>query len=383
MKTVGVVVSDFDIRISNFSTFGTPKVEFVTRWGLRTLASKTQMHDDFDSPWKDILDCFFEDMMALLFPQIACLIDWSRGYEPLDKEFQKIVFDGDTGRVYADKLYRVYKRDGTETLLLIHIEIQGQKDGCFPERMFIYNYRAYDCFRLPVISLAILVDSDKNWRPDRFSYGEDGARMELRFPVVKIVDFADQWEVLEQSENVFSLCIMAQLKAMQTKNDYEQRGRWKFYLLRFMVRKGYNRQQIIELLRFIDWVLMLPDKMNEQIWQDFTQLEEVKRMPYISSFERYLLEKGFQEGKREGKLEGKLEGKREGKLEGKLEGKREGKQEDILEILALKNNVVPEEIQQKVRQITDMSTLQSLLRVAIFKQSLNEFQQELNKFYNN
>ena len=85
-------------------------------------------------------------------------------------------------------------------------------------------------------------------------------------------------------------------------------------------------------------------------------------MPYISSFERYLLEKGFQEGKQEGKLE--------------------GKQEAILEILALKNNVVPEEIQQKIRQITDTASLQSLLRLAILKQSLKDFRQELNKFLN-
>jgi len=31
-KTVGAVVSDFDIRISDFSTFETPKVELNLYW---------------------------------------------------------------------------------------------------------------------------------------------------------------------------------------------------------------------------------------------------------------------------------------------------------------------------------------------------------------
>ena len=329
--------------------------------------AQTQLHDDFDSPWKNILDCFLQEMMTLLFPQVAALIDWSRGYEPLDKEFQKIIFDADTGQVRADKLYKVYKRDGTKALLLIHIEVQAQKDQKLPERMFIYNYRSYDRFHLPVLSLAILADNNKNWRPDRFSYGENGTKMELRFAIVKILDFADKWEELEQSDNIFSLCIMAQLKAMQTKNNCEQRKKWKFYLLRLLVKKGYDRQEIVELLRFIDWLLMLPEELNQQIWHDFTQLKEVKKMPYISGFEKLLMERGLQKGIQQGIQQGLQQ------------GLQQAKQEDILEILALKNDFVPEEIQQKVRQITDTTSLQNLLRIAVLKQSLKEFQQELNK----
>jgi hypothetical protein len=218
------------------------------------------------------------------------------------------------------------------------------------------------------LSLAILADNNKNWRPDRFSYGENGTKMELRFAIVKILDFADKWEELEQSDNIFSLCIMAQLKAMQTKNNCEQRKKWKFYLLRLLVKKGYDRQEIVELLRFIDWLLMLPEELNQQIWHDFTQLKEVKKMPYISGFEKLLMERGLQKGIQQGIQQGLQQ------------GLQQAKQEDILEILALKNDFVPEEIQQKVRQINDTTSLQNLLRIAVLKQSLKEFQQELNKF---
>jgi hypothetical protein len=318
-----------------------------------------QNNDDFDSPWKDILEILLQDMMNFLFPDISSIIDWSKGYEPLDKEFQKITFDANTGRKYADKLIKVFKLDGSETLILIHIEVQAQKEQNFPERMFIYNYRIFDRFRKTVISLAILADNTKHWRPDRFGYGEKNAKMELRFPIAKIIDFADKWDYLEQNDNIFSLCIMAHLKAMETKDNYEQRKKWKFYLLRLMLKKGYGRKKIVQLLRFTDWVLTLPDELNQQLWHDFNQLKEVKKMPYISGFEKMLMEKGLQKGIQK--------------------GIQKAKQEDILEILAIKNDFIPDEIQQKIKQITDTTSLQTLLRVAILKQSLSEFKQELNK----
>ena len=46
---------------------------------------------DYDSPWKEALDAYFEPFVALVFPQIHRQIDWTRGYESLDKEFQQVV----------------------------------------------------------------------------------------------------------------------------------------------------------------------------------------------------------------------------------------------------------------------------------------------------
>ena len=42
---------------------------------------------DFDSSWKEALDCYFEPFIELLFPQVHPQIDLSRGCESLDKEF--------------------------------------------------------------------------------------------------------------------------------------------------------------------------------------------------------------------------------------------------------------------------------------------------------
>ncbi len=36
---------------------------------------------DTDSPWKEILEHYFEPFMALFFPDAHAEIDWERGYE--------------------------------------------------------------------------------------------------------------------------------------------------------------------------------------------------------------------------------------------------------------------------------------------------------------
>ncbi len=80
---------------------------------------------DYDSPWKEAVEVYFEAFMLFFFPDIHAEIDWSMGYEFLDKELEKIVRDAETGRRHADKLVKVFLPDGKETWLIIHIEIQG------------------------------------------------------------------------------------------------------------------------------------------------------------------------------------------------------------------------------------------------------------------
>ncbi|MCL0033574.1 hypothetical protein M1M99_02010 [Thermodesulfovibrionales bacterium] len=100
----------------------------------------TQINQDYDSPWKDILETYFRQFLAFFFPIIEKDLDWEKGYEFLDKEFQSIAKEAEIGRRYLDKLIRVWRKDDLETWLLIHIEVQGASEIAFPERMYVYNY---------------------------------------------------------------------------------------------------------------------------------------------------------------------------------------------------------------------------------------------------
>ena len=60
--------------------------------------------DDYDSPWKEALERYFPEFLALLFPAVHAEIDWARGCQFLDTELQQVVRDAELGRRYADKL---------------------------------------------------------------------------------------------------------------------------------------------------------------------------------------------------------------------------------------------------------------------------------------
>ena len=145
---------------------------------------------DYDSPWKEALDRYFVAFLELLFPKVHAQIDWSRGYQSLDKEFQQAVREAEVGRRYVDKLVKVWTKDGLERWVLIHIEVQTAREAEFPKRMYIYNYRVFDRYDTPVASLAVLADDDPNWRPDAFQNSLFDCEAGIRFKPVKLLDFA-------------------------------------------------------------------------------------------------------------------------------------------------------------------------------------------------
>lgn len=128
----------------------------------------TDSNDEYDSPWKDIVETYFQDFMQFFFPQIYEDIDWRRGYDFLDQELQQVVRDAEMGKRLADKLVKVWKRSGEESWVLIHLEIQSQEEGQFSGRVFVYYYRLRDKYNQKVVSLAILGDERDTWRPGAF-----------------------------------------------------------------------------------------------------------------------------------------------------------------------------------------------------------------------
>ncbi len=110
---------------------------------------------NYDSPWKEAMDIYFEPFVEFFFPQAYSEINWSRNYESLDTELQEIIRDAETGRRLADKLVKVWRLSGQEALVLVHIEVQSQVQSDFAKRMYVYNHRLFDKYDQEVISLAL------------------------------------------------------------------------------------------------------------------------------------------------------------------------------------------------------------------------------------
>ena len=244
------------------------------------------MSADYDSPWKEALDAYFEPFVALLFPEVHRQIDWSRGYESLDKEFQQVVRVAEIGRRYVDKLVKVWTKEGIECWVLIHIEVQTTRDAEFPQRMYVYNYRVFDRYNRPVASLAVLADDDPNRRPEDFRSNLFGCEAGIRFPTVKLLDFAAHEAMLAASLNPFAQVVLAHLKARQTHGDPAGRHAWKVRLVRNLYERGFSAKDVRELFRLIDWLMELPPTLARVFRQDLDKIQEERRMPYVTSIER-------------------------------------------------------------------------------------------------
>jgi hypothetical protein len=261
-----------------------------------------QNSQDYDTPWKDILEVYFREFLKFFFPGIESDLNWEKGYDFLDKEFQSIVKEAETGRKHLDKLIRVWRKDDKETWLLIHIEVQGTREADFSERMYVYNYRTYDRYRRPVASLAVLADETVSWRPERFVYEIWGCEASLRFPVVKILDYNNSEKKLLEETNPFAMVVLSQLKAMETRNDPEARVRLKFDMVKRLYQKGYKKKDVVQLFSFIDWVMSLSKELSQRFWDRLISFEEEYKMPYVTSVEKIGIEKGIQQGMKQGLL---------------------------------------------------------------------------------
>lgn len=255
----------------------------------------TTPSNHYDSPWKEALEKRFAEFLALLFPEIYRDVDWSRPLEFLDTELQQVVQDAQVGRRYADKLVRLWTRDDREVCVLAHVEVQGDPDSGFSRRMCVYNFRITEWRDVDVVSLGVLADASPRFRPTSYQRKRWGCELEFRFPVVKLLDWENRWDELEHSDNVFSLVVMAQIKAKRCKDVHELRA-WKLRLIRLMYERGYTRAMILEFFRIIDWMIRLPEGLERQFLADVYKIEEEKKMSYITSAERFGIEKGIQQG---------------------------------------------------------------------------------------
>ncbi|NUO78615.1 cytosolic protein [candidate division KSB1 bacterium] len=250
---------------------------------------------EYDSAWKEIIEELFEDFMLFFFPEIHTDIDWSKGYAFLDKELQKIIKSSETGRRHADKLAKVYLRDGSEKWLLIHVEVQGYEQAEFPERMFVYNYRLFDKFKREVASLALLTDENPNYRVSEYQRSRWGCEVIFRYPIVKLIDYRERWNELEVSSNPFAIAVMAYLKALEARGNDHEKYTWKKHFLVELYRRGLTREKILALYKFIDWIITVPEELENEIFEEVKAIEEAT-MPHITTAERIGIKKGKQEG---------------------------------------------------------------------------------------
>ena len=255
--------------------------------------------DNFDSPWKQLLNRFLQDFLRFCLPKLVEKIDWTLGYLSLDKELNAISRKQAVGKRLADTLFKVWLKDGKELWLLLHIEIQGEKEADFPERFYIYNYRIFDRYQKSIVSVAILADDNPKWHPKSYERESPYNQLSFKFASIKLLDYTHQEESLKKDDNPFALVVLAHLAALKTKKQPEKRFTAKKNLTRALYDRGFSKEYIIDLFHFIDWILTLPEPLELRYTEIIEQIEEEKHVHYITSVERVWTQKGLEKGRQE------------------------------------------------------------------------------------
>ncbi len=253
--------------------------------------------DDYDSPWKEAIERHLSDFLQFFFPVAHAQIDWSRPFVFLDQELRSVVRDAETGQRQVDKLVRVTRKTGQHDWVYIHLEVQGDSQAKFAERMFVYHYRLFDRYRHPIASLALLADQRTGWQPDQFDYEALGCRLDFRYPVAKLLDWAGSEARLDDINNPFALVTQAHLATRATRHDMEARKVVKWQIVQSLYRRGYERQLVLDLYAVLDWMLWLPPNDQKSFRQKLSLYEEELRMRYVTTNERMAKAEGIQLGK--------------------------------------------------------------------------------------
>ncbi len=273
-----------------------------------------KQYNETDGPWQDVLEHFFQPFVELCFPHWVEKINWNIPYKVLKGEFP-----ADQGKQICDMLFEIEMKNGVKRLAQLHFEIQGQKQDDFAFRMLSYNMTIYRKHRKPVISTAIFLDDDLSWRPSSFEQDDPFTGTpyhHFSFNMLKIVDYKGKEGALKKEKNIFSLVILAQLAIMDARDNQDLRRMHKLALAKKLFNSGYNKEDVSNLYKFIDWLIKLNSEhmktfekeiveiAGKESWMDWDPV-------YVSTFEQVGImrgmEKGMQQGMQQGVEKGKLE----------------------------------------------------------------------------
>src|SRR5207302_4910505 len=80
--------------------------------------------------------------------------------------------------------------------------------------------------------------------------------------------------------------VLAHLKARETQGNPTNRHTWKLRLVRGLYERGFSAKDVRDLFRLIDWMMELPPPLREVFWKELTNIQEERRMPFITTPER-------------------------------------------------------------------------------------------------
>lgn len=243
-----------------------------------------------DEIWKRVIEKFFNDFVSFFMPNLHKDIDFSVKERFLDKELQKISVKSSRKNRKVDELIEIKLKDGTDKLFLLHVEVQGYDDPEFATRMYKYQYRIFDKFDKDVIALAIFIDSDESFKPNKYEKNLYETEIRYKYKTYKVLEQKE--ELLKKDKNPFALVILASLYYLKAKNNQKKKFSYKLKLVELLSLKRYKQEYINDLFDFIDNLISFKNKKLEKLfYEELEKMPKVKEKEVIGGYKKIVIKK--------------------------------------------------------------------------------------------
>jgi predicted transposase YdaD len=292
-----------------------------------------------DTLWKGVIESLTEDFLRYFFPGYADLIDFDKGFEFLDTELEKLLPVNDSKKRHADKLIKVWLKNGQEIWFLVHVEVQGYPDPFFALRMFECVYRIRDKFQRLVTGLAIYTDWDQTHHYTEYEESFLGSSIKYQFNTYVLRDHLPV--ELAKDANPFAAVMEAAWQQLKKPKDEQTLYRLKLDMIRRLLNRNLSKEHIRVIITFIDFYV---DFENKEIRSKFEQdLIIITKATQPMGLEEAIREELKQQAREEGREQGIEQGIEKGIEKGIEQGIEIGFQlKEAQQMEYLLNRVAPE-----------------------------------------
>lgn len=256
-----------------------------------------------DALWKGVIENLIDEFLAYFFPDLVKIVDFERGIEFLDTELKKLLPDSPGGRRHADKLIKVYLKDGIEVWFLIHVEVQGYQDPDFAQRMFECIYRIRDRFQRKVIGLAIYTDWDRTYHFKEFQETFFGTKLHYEFNTYVLRDHTPT--ELAKDPNPFAAVMEAAWQHLNRPEDDQSLRLLKLDMIQRLKACNIPREKISLIIDFIRYFVPFTNsEINANFEQDLLTISNtVIPMGLREAILEDVKQQGIEQGIEQGKLD--------------------------------------------------------------------------------
>ncbi len=242
----------------------------------------------------------------------------------------------------ADSLIKAIY-NGQEVLVHIEFQTTDSYDPEMPLRMAGYIGRAIETHRLPIYSNVIYLrpDAGKN-DPGRYTQQIEHHNISIEYRVLRLIDLDGEQVLDSKFTGLFPLTPLMG----HSKNITDEQWFRNCVKIADSIDVPDKTAYLANLVTFGSLVYDL------QMIMDIILEETMQHAPIVE----YLAP----------------EARELGKAEGIEQGKAEGKQEAVLQLLQIRYQNVPETLSRKIRNIHNLSKLESLLEQIMTTESLEE-----------